>query len=244
MKIICDSCGASQSPAAIWHDGARVALECASCHLIAEVVVAQSVPGAEPILLRPASVAESSEIAAAAATPAPSGERVGATAPHPEGDAQCQKCGHRQDKVESCDSCGFVFANYKAGTMPWDQIPEGKEEAWAKAEALWGEAVGTEDEDAHRAFMTHCMANELESLAGRKLRFRLADQPADSIVARQLSDMLERGQATLLARMQATKSDLQNQASALKKNLLWMVFIVGLALALGFIWLYPNLFSR
>ena len=92
--------------------------------------------------------------------------------------------------------------------------------------------------------MTHCMANELESLAGRKLRFRLADQPADSIVARQLSDMLERGQATLLARMQATKSDLQNQASALKKNLLWMVFIVGLALALGFIWLYPNLFSR
>lgn len=253
MKIICESCGASESPAAIWRDGARIALECGSCHFIAEVIVPRSEEAraaleapTEPLSpAAPVVLAEPSETPAEAASSTPASKATATHSQgHPSGDVQCQKCGNRQDKVEACVACGFVFANYVEGEMPWELIPDWQEEELTKAEELWTAAVGSRDEEAHQAFIAYCVANELESFAGRKLRFRLADEPDDALVARHLGEMLERGQASLLAKMQASKSQMQERASAFKKNMLWIVFLVGMALAMGFIWLYPNLFSR
>jgi len=252
MKIVCEQCGASGMPASVKQDAGAVLLECASCgHAnkldtggepgggVADPSPADADSSPEPGGREPE---EDAAVDRGAEGPDPNTLRVSrepAVAAHVPA-VQCRKCGHRQHGKDSCVRCGFDFSLDVPGEMPWDI--EDDVEATKEAVRLWERALDEGSRGAHQAFMTHCLDAGLEEFAGRRYRFRRADRPDDLLAAEQLDAMVERGRTRLMSKLDAEKVDRKIDAAALNRRILWVVFIVGVALALLFLSLYPNLF--
>jgi ferric-dicitrate binding protein FerR (iron transport regulator) len=119
--------------------------------------------------------------------------------------------------------------------MPWDQPPEGKGEAWERAQALWAQRAGADadasaDADVDAALLQHCLAHGLEEWAARQCRFWLADHPKDARAQALLDRLLSAMHARLLAHLSADRSNLDARLSTTRRALSVAFTVAALAL--------------
>lgn len=241
MKMVCEQCGATGEPAAVWTAGQRMRLECAACgHLNLVAAYGGTASEGDGAALEAGTAVVGVAPESDAGSPQP--PWLGGAAHSPSVLLeQCQKCGMRQAPSEACVRCGFVFANYQPGKMPWEVVEPGTEEARARADALWRAALEAGTPQAHDAFHEHCLAHDLDELAGRRYRFHVADWPEDEVAAQQLERMIELGRSRMVARLGGERDALRTQLALTRRRLLTAVFVVGVALVILFFSMYPNL---
>ncbi len=154
---------------------------------------------------------------------------------------QCRKCGHRQADPGSCHRCGFSPAVDKPGEMPWDRNENVDPADLAEAQRLWEAALAEGTLEGHRRFTAFCKLKQLDDLACRRYRFRVADRPDDGHAAAQLEDLFEAANLPLSQRFAAERAQLQEGLSTFRKSLYVLVILAAILMALFFFTNYPNI---
>ena len=152
---------------------------------------------------------------------------------------KCPKCGHRQQRSDTCERCGLVFARVVKGQEPWEIPPAGKEAAWARAQSLWEAVLASPREiPVHDAFVAWVLQHGLIELGVRKYRHALADEVEADTMQPYLDRLVQQAQAQALAlpiRM-AEGGGLMGQVALLRRGLTWAVaFLVLVVIAVAYV---------
>ena len=94
---------------------------------------------------------------------------------------RCPKCAHLVAGSEHCERCGLSIneaQRYAPGEAPWEQAPDGKEDAYLRLSALWARAEDG-DSEAMTSFAALASNEGLVEAGIQKLRFFLVEHPDD-----------------------------------------------------------------
>lgn len=174
----------------------------------------------------PSAVSTATDVSPASSAPS-SAPKV--SEPEP-GKKRCPKCSERcAEALESCPSCGLLFANvgktYVPSTAESASTAEekGAWKLWATIEEDW------EDELAHEAFVKYCITNELYDFVS--IRYRGVKDAEDERQAKaeaQLSKIVELVQQQFFLKQETDKT-MQDKVGR------WKGFLIAILLVLGFL---------
>ncbi len=146
------------------------------------------------------------------------------------GKKRCPKCSERcAEALESCPSCGLLFANvgitYVPSTAESASTVEekGAWKLWATIEEDW------EDELAHEAFVKYCITNELYDFVS--VRYRGIKDAEDERLVKaeaQLGKIVELVQQQFFLKQETDKT-MQDKVGR------WKGFLIAVLLVLGFL---------
>lgn len=119
---------------------------------------------------------------------------------HVPGRKLCPKCAKAYFEASSCEQCGLVFDAIREGQEPWLRVAPSKALPLSKAEELWGAvAEAHQDDEAHRAFINHCLDNDLTDHGVRAYRLALANYPSHEALKQGLEELSAQAQRRILA---------------------------------------------
>lgn len=155
-------------------------------------------------------------------------------------DRRCPKCASPVGDRRHCSECGLDLERaeeYDEGEAPWAQPPEGREEAYEQAEALWKTFADPQGGEKELEKFTRFVRDlELYELGIRKLRFHLAEDPDDELAVEALEELTEGIQGRIVAAQSKAEADareLNEEISRFQRGLVWVVLILCLAVGVG-----------
>lgn len=210
MKMLCEQCGEIFETSAIRVEGGAVVVTCALCGFQHRGASEEADSPEEDVPEEPP-------------------EEPGATELPP---VKCPKCFHRQHATDYCTRCGLDFSLAEALGSAWEPDPEGREEDYARALALWSTVELTPgDETAHTAFFEHCRQTALVDLAARRYLERRADHPEERLTAEYRAravDQMEKVALAMLSR-DSWSADLKRRVRTAKGILIVLAVILLVA---------------
>lgn len=160
--------------------------------------------------------------------------------PDESADRRCPKCASPVGDRRHCTQCGLDLQRaeeYDEGEAPWMRPPEGREEAYEQAKALWKTYDDPEGGEKELEKFTEFVRDlGLYELGIRKLRFYLVDHPDDERAVEALEKLTEGIQGRIVAaqsKAEADAKELNEEISRLQRGLVWAVLLLCLAVAVA-----------
>lgn len=173
-------------------------------------------------------------------------ESIARLLPQPGEGRRCRKCAHlfERDELEHCPRCGLSVAEgerYAQGEAPWEQPPEGKEQAYEEALQLWQVAMDESTAQTMDDFVDHVIAEGLIDFGMRRVQHHLVECPDDETALEaleQLATGLEMAIEVARTRAETKSEEFNDDVKRVRSGMMVGALIFWIGIFILFSWLF------